>query len=370
MKRLAILGSTGSIGQQTLDIVRSFPDKFTIIALTAGANVHLLEQQAAEFHPHYISIQSDDEMIPHIKHLSLEEIACHPEIDLVVIATAGKVSLVPALTAIRAGKNIALANKEVMVMAGELITSEAKKHNVEIYPIDSEHSAIWQCLQGENRHEIKRLILTASGGPFRTLSLEELARVTAEDALKHPTWLMGPKVTIDSSTLMNKGLEVIEARWLFDVPYDRIKVVIHPESFIHAMVEFNDGSIKAQMSYPDMRLPIQYALIYPERWANSRLPRLDFDMISNLHFGPVDSTRFPCLKLAIEAGRKGGTYPVVLSAADEIAVSLFLLGQIGFADIIRLLDNVINKHQSIENPSLEEILAVDEWAREEALRVF
>jgi len=279
----------------------------------------------------------------------------------VVIAISGKAGLSPTLAAIRAKKSIALATKEVLVMAGGIITAEAKRHGVQIMPIDSEPSAIWQCLRGEEEG-IARLILTASGGPFRHLSLDELKEVAPQQALAHPTWRMGPKVTIDSATLMNKGFEAIELSWLFDVPIEDIEIVIHPQSIIHSMVEFVDGSIKAQLSPPDMRLPIQYALFYPERLPN-KLPHLDLSNISALTFEPPDLERFPCLKLALEAGRKGGTYPAVLSAADEVAVTLFLEELIGFLDIPKLVAEALEEHQSTPHPSLEDVLAADAWAR-------
>jgi len=300
--------------------------------------------------------------------LSLEEIACHPDVDLVVIATSGKAGLSPTLAAVRAGKTIALANKEPLVMAGETVTGEAKLSGAQILPIDSEHSAIWQCLSGEKQKAV-RIILAASGGPFRNYSLAQLREVTVEQALKHPTWRMGRKVTIDSATLMNKGLEVIEAHWLFNMPYDRIEVLVHPQCIIHSMVEFVDGSIKAQLSYPDMRLPIQYALSYPGRLANIRLPKVDWRKFSNLTFEPPNHEVFPCLKLAIEAGRRGGTYPTVLCAVDEVAVELFLSRRVRFLDIPRLVELTLEKHVSTARPTIEEMWAADAWARETALKL-
>ncbi len=366
MRRLAILGSTGSIGQQTLDVVRSFPDRFQVLGLAAGKNAALLAKQAEEFQPKLVSIQSagSPERLRRLncEFYSLEALAAAPEVDLVVIAISGKAGLAPTLAAIRAGKSIALATKEVLVMAGALVTTEARRHGAQLLPIDSEPSAIWQCLRGEGK-SVARLILTASGGPFRHLSGEALSQVTPQQALEHPTWRMGPKVTIDSATMMNKGFEVIEAHWLFGVPYDNIEIVIHPQSIVHSMVEFVDGSAKAQLSLPDMRLPIQYALFYPER-PPSKLPRLDFSSLSALVFEAPDLERFPCLKLALEAGGKGGTYPAVLSAADEVAVELFLEKRIGFLDIAKLVEEALEEHRSISNPSLEEILAADAWARE------
>ncbi len=295
-----------------------------------------------------------------------EEMTALPDVDIVVMATSGKAGLNPTLAAIRAGKTLALANKEVLVMAGEIITSEARKHGIELRPVDSEHSAIWQCLQGETEKPA-RLLLTASGGPFLKYSLAQMAEVTPERALKHPTWHMGPKVTIDSATLMNKGLETIEARWLFDFAMDDIKVVVHSQSIIHSMVEFIDGSFKAQLSVPDMRFPIQYALSYPERWSNHELPRLDWSKLSSLTFAAADYEKFPCLGLARDAGSKGGTYPAVLCAADEVAVQLFLEHRIGFLDIPRIVNAALESHDGTQHPTLDDILAADAWARDAAL---
>ena len=365
VKRLAVLGSTGSIGQQTLDVVRALPDKFQIIGLVARDNIELLLKQIKEFKPSFACCTAKKSQLGNTgcKLLSPEEIASHPEVDTVVLATSGKSGLSPALAAVKAGKNIALANKEPLVMAGEIITTEAKLHAARILPVDSEHSAIWQCLNNENQ-EPTSLIITASGGPFLHHSSAQLEEVTVEQALKHPSWQMGKKVTIDSATLMNKGLEVIEAHWLFNVPLDNIRVIIHPQSIVHSMVEFSDGSIKAQLSYPDMRLPIQYALSYPERLSNPGLPRLDWNRISNLTFEQPDSAAFPCLKLAIEAGKKGGTCPAVLCAADEIAVDLFLSKHIKFIDIAKLVEQTLEQHHVIASPTIEEIMAADAWARE------
>jgi len=363
IKKIAVLGSTGSVGQQALEIIRVLPDRFQIIGLAAGENLGLLEKQIREFQPvmFYCSIEPD--FACKGKFLSMEQIASHPEVDLVVIATSSKVGLGPALAALRAGKTVALANKEVLVMAGEIITQEAKRHQAEILPIDSEHSAIWQCLRGEESKP-RRILLTASGGPFYRYSQSQLSEVTAEQALYHPTWKMGRKITIDSATLMNKGLEVIEAHWLFDVPFESIEILIHPQSIVHSMVEFVDGSVKAQLSLPDMRLPIQYALCYPERLLNSKLPRLDLSKIQYLNFEPVDLNIFPCLRLALNAGRRGGTYPAVLCAADEVAVGFFLSHQIGFLDIALLVEDALEKHQGINKPTLDEIRQADIWARE------
>jgi 1-deoxy-D-xylulose-5-phosphate reductoisomerase len=371
MKRVAILGSTGSIGRQTLEIVRACPERLDVVALAGGMNVALLTQQVAEFKPSLVHSEADaglEEMAA--ESVSLEDMAAHPDVDLVVIATSGKAGLGPTLSAIRAGKAVALANKEVLVAAGEIVMAEASAHGVEIMPIDSEHSAIWQCLGGEENRSIARIILTASGGPFRSKTPEQLAAVTPEEALDHPTWQMGTKVTIDSSTLMNKGMEVIEARWLFGVSYSQIEVVIHPQSVIHSLVEFVDGSVKGQLSLPDMRLPIQYALSYPERWNGGFQSGVDFTKVGPLGFEPVDLDRFPCLRLAMEAGRKGGTYPAVLSAADEMAVQLFLEGKISFTGIADLVAGTLDRHSGIARPSLDDIVAADSWARKEAMAGF
>lgn len=370
VKRLAILGSTGSIGQQTLDVVRSFPDRFRVVGLGAGRNSALLTEQIEEFQPKLVSIDSanSSEILHGLKCelLSGDELVASPDVDLVVMAMSGKAGLDPTLAAIRAKKSIALATKEVLVMAGGIITAEAKKHGVQILPIDSEPSAIWQCLRGEEQ-QLTRLILTASGGPFRHLSTEELEKVTPQQALAHPTWRMGSKITIDSATLMNKGFEAIEISWLFDVPIDNIEIVIHPQSIIHSMVEFADGSIKAQMSPPDMRLPIQYALLYPERLPNN-FPHLDLSSTNSLTFEPPDGEQFPCLNLALDASRKGGTYPAVLSTADEVAVALFLEERISFTDIPKLVAEALEEHHSTPHPSLEDVLAADNWARRRVYR--
>ncbi|HEX73916.1 MAG TPA: 1-deoxy-D-xylulose-5-phosphate reductoisomerase [Dehalococcoidia bacterium] len=371
-KKLAVLGSTGSIGQQTLEVVRAFPHRFHIVGLAAGRNIDLLAKQISEFKPSFVCYQGGKAQT-HLaggkyEFLSLEDIARHPQVDTVVIATSGKSGLNPTLAAVKAGKNVALANKESLVTAGEIITNEANQNSAQILPIDSEHSAIWQCLNGESQ-DATRLILTASGGPFYRYSPAQLARVTVKQALKHPSWQMGRKVTIDSATLMNKGLEVIEAHWLFNMPYDNIKVLIHPQSIVHSMVEFADGSIKAQLSYPDMRLPIQYALSYPERLNNPQLPRLDWSHVNNLTFDQPDLDTFPCLRLAIEAGMKGGTYPAVLCAADEVAIELFLAQRIKFTDIAHLIQQALAQHQAIDSPALEEIMAADAWAREKVMQL-
>jgi 1-deoxy-D-xylulose-5-phosphate reductoisomerase len=367
VKKLAIIGSTGSIGQQVLEIVRDFPDKFRIIGLAGGKNEGLLSDQISQFQPKVVYSAHKFKLPDNTKFSSMEELATHPEVNMVVVATSGKIGLTPTLAAIRSGKKIALANKEVLVMAGEIIMREAKLHQANILPIDSEHSAIYQCLQGD-KGKVARLILTASGGPFYHHSAVRLTEVTVEEALEHPIWKMGKKVTIDSATLMNKGLEAIEASWLFSIPLNKIEIVIHPQSIIHSLVEFVDGSMKAQLSIPDMRFAIQYALSYPDRLANDSLPRINLARLNSLKFETINHAMFPCLQLALNAGKKGGTYPAVLCAADEIAVQLFLEQKIAFPQIAEVIDKTISLHESIDNPTLEEIIAADQWARHTALK--
>jgi len=375
LKRIAILGSTGSIGQQTLEVARVFGDRFSVVGLGAGGNTGLLASQIKEFQPRMVSFNGPRAelrrslsqacaSLPEVA--TLEEMASSPEVDLVLIATAGKAGLAPTLAAIRARKEVALANKEVLVMAGAIVMAEARKYGVKIRPVDSEHSAIWQCLKGEQKKRVARLLLTASGGPFLRYPPKKLEAITPEQALNHPTWRMGRKVTIDSATLMNKGMEVIEAHWLFGLPYSRIGVVVHNESIVHSMIQFADGSIKAQLSRPDMRLPIQYALGYPDRHFNPDLPIMYWDKATALNFEPPDPARFPCLRLAREAGEKGGTYPAVLCAADEVAVEKFLSHRIGLVDIARLVEDALEHHRGVGRPSLEEVLEADAWARHHA----
>jgi 1-deoxy-D-xylulose-5-phosphate reductoisomerase len=381
-RRIAVLGSTGSIGRQTLDVVRAYPDRFEVVALAARSNVDLLAKQVHEFQPRLVACTSDDahvtarvaQRIPGALRGAdgLTAAATHPDVDVVVAATSGLVGVNPVLAAIERGKTIALANKETLVMAGHLVIPAAREAGVPVYPVDSEHSAIWQCLHGEPPSAIRRLLLTASGGPFRRASAEEMERVTVEQALAHPTWNMGPKVTIDSATLMNKGLEVIEAHWLFGVPYDQIEVVVHPQSIIHSMVEFVDDSIKMQASLPSMHLPIQEALSYPERWdrAGTALAHpLRWPEVARLDFEAADTARFPCLRLAFEAGSRGGTAPAALVGADEEAVALFLGGTITFTDIPRLIEGVLSAHTIVENPDLHTVLRTSEWARDEVRRL-
>lgn len=376
VKRLAVLGSTGSIGRQTLDVVRALPEHFRVVGLAAGKNLDLLAEQVSKFKPEFVgyAASGDDKEIKKrlittgCKLLSLEDMARQPDVDIVVMATSGTAGLGATLAAVKAGKTIALSNKESLVAAGEIITAEAEKSGARILPVDSEHSAIWQCLSGE-KQAARRIILTASGGPFRGYSKEQMAGITVAQALKHPSWRMGKKVTIDSATLMNKGLEVIEAHWLFNMPVAAITVLVHPQSIVHSMVEFVDGSVKAQLSRPDMRLPIQYALSYPDRLTNPELPAIDWTDFSDLTFEPPDTDRFPCLRLAIEAGREGGTCPAVLCAADEAVVDLFLSQRIRFTDIARLVEQVLEQHRKVAHPSLEEIMAADAWAREQVLEL-
>jgi 1-deoxy-D-xylulose-5-phosphate reductoisomerase len=373
---LAILGSTGSIGRQTLDVVSHYGNRFRVVALAAGSNVETLCGQIAVFQPDLVAVDCDPSAChPPLNHRNLVRgqeglfaAATHPEVDLVVVATSGHAAMAPTAAAIRAGKTIALANKETVVCAGELIIPLARECGVEIRPVDSEHSAIWQSLGAANRSDIAQLILTASGGPFRKTPPAELARVTVAQALSHPTWSMGGKITIDSATLMNKGLEVIEARWLFDVDYDKIDVLIHPESIVHSLVEFQDGSQIAQLSLPDMRLPIQYALTYP-RHEPGPCRRLSLAEIGALHFEKPDLGRFPALKLAREAGKAGLTYPTVLSAADDIAVEAFVQGKISFRAIIDIVARTLDRHSPERPLSWDSIAAADRWARETATRL-
>ena len=382
-RRIALLGSTGSIGRQTLDVVRCYPEHFRVVALAARSNISLLAQQAKEFSPQMIACFAETtdreiaarEALPNVLlgEPGLLEIATHPDVDIVVAATSGLMGLAPTLAAIKAGKTIALANKETLVMAGHLVMQAAQDAGVSILPVDSEHSAIWQCLQGENKSEIHHIILTASGGPFRKATDDQMRSVTVQQALAHPTWQMGPKITIDSATLMNKGLEVLEARWLFGIPYDRIQVIVHPESIIHSMVEFVDGSLKMQASLPSMHLPIQYALSYPHRFDTSGtglVRELNLSEVTRLNFEPLDITRFPCFRLSLEAAKQGDTYPSVLVGADEEAVALFLAGKIGFLEIAKLIEDVLQRHQAVSQPDIPAIIEASAWARRTAQEIY
>jgi 1-deoxy-D-xylulose-5-phosphate reductoisomerase len=375
VRRLAILGATGSIGRSALSVVEAHRDRLEVVAMAAGDNVALFAEQVDAHRPRAIAMASGrsiDVLRRHgvwsgaaiVGHGSdgLVALATRPDVDVVLCASSGTAALEAVLAAIEAGKTIALANKEVLVMAGALMTDAARRHGVGILPVDSEHNAIHQCVHGRPAHEIARLVLTASGGPFRGHSRSQLAAVRPGDALKHPTWRMGRKITIDSATLMNKGLEVIEARWLFDVPGDRIDVVVHPQSIVHSMVEMVDGSILAQLGVTDMRLPIQYAFSYPERWA-SPLPRLDLATCGHLDFHVPDHERFPGLRLAYRALETGGGLPVVLNAANEVAVELFLAGQIRFTWIPMLIERTMDAHAPAEVRSLAEARRLDQWAR-------
>ncbi|MDD4334464.1 MAG: 1-deoxy-D-xylulose-5-phosphate reductoisomerase [Desulfotomaculaceae bacterium] len=378
MKNLVILGSTGSIGRQTLDVIRNLPDKFMVTGLAAGKNWRLLAEQIREFQPLCAVLSGSEELslmkselgsgkIPELDwgRKGLESLASMNEADLVVVAVNGVAGIFPTIAALRSGKNIALANKETLVAAGQLVMDLASRKKTNIYPVDSEHSALWQCLNGNNLDEVEKIILTASGGPFRRLSAGELENVTVEMALRHPNWNMGKKVTIDSATLMNKGLEVIEAKWLFGVSYSQIEVLVHPQSIIHSAVEFIDGSIIAQMGAPDMRLPIQYALTYPKRM-NGPASRLKMAELKGLTFETPDIERFPSLCLAFEAGRTGGTMPAVLNASNEVAVDAFLKGALSFTGIPAVVEGVMCKHNTIKTTVLEEIMEADLWARRTA----
>ena len=375
MKRLSILGSTGSIGVQTLDVVRKNPDKFQVVALAARRNIDLIEEQVREFRPRAVCLAHEDAAGSLCRRISgvevyageegLAKIAASPEAEVVVSAIVGGAGLMPTLAAIEAGKDVAIANKEPLVMAGQIMTEAAKKSGAKILPVDSEPSAIWQSLKDEDANKVKRLILTASGGPFRNFSLSQLYSVTKEQALKHPNWKMGAKITVDSATLMNKGLETIEARWLFGMDFDKIDVVVHPESVIHSMVEFTDGSIIAQLGTPDMRTPIGYALSYPER-LDEASSRLDLIKVGKLTFEKPDVERFPCLKYAREAGKAGGTMPAVLNAANEVAVNAFLQDKTGFMDICQLVRSAMDSHKIVSDPSLSEIMEADSLTREYA----
>lgn len=372
MKKIAILGSTGSIGTQTLEVVREHREELCVTALAAGRNKARLMEQIEEFHPSLVSLADEKLALELEKELAgsgvtvlsgmegLVAVAGQEESDVVVTAVVGMMGILPTMEAIKKGKDIALANKETLVTAGHLIIPMAKRYGVSILPVDSEHSAIFQCLQGNRRQDVDKILLTASGGPFRGRTLADLSKVTLEDALKHPNWSMGRKITIDSSTMVNKGLEVMEARWLFDVDYDQIEVVVQPQSIIHSMVQFVDGAILAQLGTPDMKVPIEYALFYPER-RSLQGDRLDFGALKSITFEKPDYEVFRGLSLALTAGKTGGTMPTVFNAANEKAVAKFLNREIGYMDIIRLIEKCMNAHQVQENPSLEEILATEQW---------
>jgi len=361
-RRLALLGATGSIGRQVCDLVERHPDRFTLHVLVAGSDAAALEAVARR-HPEAHALLAHGAGADPIRAgRAIDEAVSDPEVDLVVVAAAGSDALAPTLAALDAGKDIALATKEVLVMAGELVRERMRRHGSQIFPIDSEHSAIWQCLWGEHHRAIRRLILTGSGGPFLRRALESLETVTISEALTHPRWKMGPKITVDSATMMNKGLEVIEAHFLFDVPYGAIDVVVHPQSVVHSMVEFVDGSIKAQLGIPDMHLPIAVALSFPER-LDGVTPAPDLAAIGQLSFEALDGVRYPAVALAREAGERGGTAPAVLNAANEEAVALFLKGQRRFVDIIPSVRAAIEAAQPTDELTLEAAIAADRWAR-------
>ena len=380
MKNISILGSTGSIGQSTLSVVARFPDRFKVVALAAGNNVDILEKQVRQFRPAMASVVSPlaaENLRKRCADVNLRifsgvegmiEVASTEEAQITVSAIVGTAGLVPTLAAIRAGKTIALANKEVLVTAGELVMAECKSRGVKLLPVDSEHSAIFQCLHVGANKDIRKLILTASGGPFRSFSKKDLAKATLAQALKHPNWSMGRKITIDSATLMNKGLEVIEARWLFDMKPDRIKVLVHPQSIVHSMVEYADGAVVAQLGMPDMKGPIAYALSYPERLDNVS-PALDLAAVGTLTFEEPDLERFPCLAYAFNALEAGGSMPAALSAANEVAVKYFLEGKIEYADIARVIKATMDAHTPSPIRMVEDALKADLWARQEAEKI-
>ena len=382
MKNISILGSTGSIGVSTLDVISANPSHYKVTALSAGKNLRLLKKQIEKFRPKVVSVLDQtlaDQLVDMLGDISPEltvlwgpegyrEVASYRDVDMVISAVVGGAGLVPTIEAISAGKDVALANKETMVMAGSLVVESARTKGVRILPVDSEHGAIFQCLVGHNARDVKRLILTASGGPFLKLSREELKHVTLKDALKHPNWDMGQKITIDSASMMNKGLEVIEARWFFDAGADKIDVVIHPQSIVHSMVEYNDGSVIAELGVPDMKGPIAYALSYPERLHDVIAP-LDLCKIGTLEFYPPDSEKFRNLELAYRALRKGGTMPAVLNAANEIVVEAFIEGTIKFIDMPEIIEETMNVHSSIEPQTIADILRADAWSRMHANKI-
>lgn len=376
MKKIVILGSTGSIGRMALDVISRSRDRFSVTGLVAGKNIDLLESQVKTFQPKIVAVAGEGDAQELRKRLGprpevlaggegINAVAAYGGADFVLSAMVGFSGLMPTLHAIRAGKAIGLANKETLVIAGTIVMEEAKGHGVVILPVDSEHSAIFQCIEGHDRRYVKRVILTASGGPFRGKTLEELKVVTPEDALKHPKWNMGKKVTIDSATLMNKGLEVIEASHLFGLEADRIDVLVHPQSIVHSMVEFSDGGLLAQISMPDMRGPIAYALSYPQRLENT-VPPLELDIIGKLTFYRPDSESFPCLGFAYEALREGGTMPAVLNAANEVMVNAFLKGRISFTQIPVIIKKTMHSHKTQKAAELDAVIEADRWAREKA----
>ncbi|MCX5713591.1 MAG: 1-deoxy-D-xylulose-5-phosphate reductoisomerase [Candidatus Omnitrophica bacterium] len=380
MKQLVILGSTGSVGQNTLEVVRRFPGKFQILGLSAYSNLGVLSRQVKEFRPRFVCVGLPElvaklraKIGPGIKIFAGGEGLCElvkaKPVGEVVVAITGSQALAPLLSAIEAGKDIVLANKEALVVAGPLVMRKVRQHKVALKPVDSEQSAIWQCLDKQDKKELKTIYLTASGGPFRSLSARELSAITVKHALKHPRWKMGRKISVDSATLMNKGLEVLEAMYLFGVGPETIKVIIHPEAIVHSMVEFIDGVIMAQLSATDMRIPIQYALTYPQRFACDGLAGVDFLKLKQLEFQEPDFKKFPCLGLAYAAARRQGSAPCVLNAANEVAVDAFLNNRLPFTGLARVVEGVLARHRSINNPSLEDLMNQDAWARDEAERL-
>jgi len=377
MKKLSILGSTGSIGTQTLDIVNNNPSEFKVVGLTTNKNIELLKKQINEFKPEAVAVMDEEKANELKKHVTINvysgidgiiEIAKLNNADTVVNSLVGSIGVIPTIEAIKNKKNIALANKETLVAAGSVVMDEVKKNNVKLMPIDSEHSAIFQCLNGEKIDDVNKITITASGGPFRNYSKEQMEKVTVEMALNHPTWNMGNKITIDSATLMNKGFEVIETYWLYGVGYDKIEIVVHPQSIIHSLVEFKDKSIIAQLGYPSMKIPIQYSLTYPNR-LNLDVKKLDLAEIKNLSFEKPDFSKFPCLKYAYDAGNVGGTLPAVLNASNEIAVYAFLDKKIKFLDIAKIIKKMMDSHNLIKNPDLNQILDVDKKIKEETKNI-
>jgi len=380
MKRIAILGSTGSIGQNSLEVIKSFPDKFCAVGLSTNSNIDILYQQIKELHPAFVCVRDKDAAVKleskskskgiklFVGEAGLVEMVQDKRIDKVVLAISGSAALPALLKAIENGKDIALANKEALVMAGPIIMKKAGRKKIKIIPVDSELSAIWQCLKNEDKDKIRNIYLTASGGPFRKIGKKDLKNISVHDALKHPRWKMGPKISVDSANLMNKGLEVLETMYLFDIEPQRIKILIHPQSIIHSMVEFEDGVILAQLSITDMRIPIQYALTYPQRLAN-KLASVDFCELSRLDFQEPDFRRFPCLGLAYQVAGEQGTLPAVLNAANEVSVDEFLKNRLGFVSIPKVIERVLDKHRNIIEPGLDDILEADNWAKREAYKL-
>ncbi len=370
---VSLLGSTGSVGTQTLDVIRNFPDKFDVVGLAAHNNYTSLKKQVLEFHPTLVSCNPTNMPINFLGEseaviTDMESVAATNEADIVVVATTGYVALKPILKCMSLKKNIAIANKESIIIAGDILKEKASKNNVELMPLDSEPSAIWQCLKGEDS-PISKLIITASGGALRNVPTESIPKSKIDQVLKHPTWNMGVKITVDSATMMNKAFEVIEAKWLFDVGWENIEVIIHPESIIHSMVEFEDGSTKAQLSRPNMRLPIQYALFHPHRQKNDHIDKLDLETINKLTFEPVNQDRYPCFDLAIKYAKKGHTWPSVLTGADEGAVRQFVEGKISFGEIPTLIESTLSAHKEIAMPDVAQRIAAATWAYEKALEL-